>query len=216
MADKLCDALLECIDASYHFEVSLGRDETCGISRSSIELKFNEETLHTIDIGCNKKTLGTVDLAVKASKATAVACTFLALDRKVYLNKFEISKKTPLEKILEFVLSTGDDRCRALNLLLELAKVELGNLSFLKRNCGDLVETTIKIIFSKKRQENEEKTRNSEEQQEEIDFFSQRFGNRVRNRATTTALSTGAIVLGIGYGVFKALSSEKRRQKENR
>ena len=129
MDQGLCAKILDCIDASTHIEFHWGKDRTL-IGHTSIAVKFNGEPKYTLDFGPSEAQSGTLTSAAQSSKASAAACVALALNKSIFVNGFEFSKNKIERQLLEFAIDTVTGESRAVNLFLELSRIEMGEYHY--------------------------------------------------------------------------------------
>ena len=218
MANLLCDVLLQHINASCHIEFHWRKDRTL-IGHTSIVIKFDRIPLFTVDFGPSEGQSGTSGLVATAAKKSAVACSALAIGSKVCVNGFEFSRTNLERQLLEFAISTAFGKNRAINLLLELSQLEMGDYHVVTNNCRDFVAKAMDIISNNKkryadksddddlyRAQNAQNLHRKELQQVKMEDAA---------KAAGAGVLAGAAVAAIGYGLFKAFSSnDKERQNQ--
>ena len=152
-------------------------------------------------------------------KIYRIACTALAFGSSVYVNGYEISKTKIVEKLLEFALYSKKDKNRAINLLVELSQLKMGDYHFMKNNCRDFVARAMDIIFDNQK-------RYDVDLDDDYCNRSRPINNsqlpRVKDKDVEKVAAVGiggAALVGLGilagYGIYKAVKSiEKRRQNQ--
>ena len=216
MANLLCDVLLQHINASCHIEFHWGKDKTL-IGHTSIVIKFDRISLFTIDFGPIEGQSGTIGSVAMTAKKSAVACSALAIGSSVYLNGFKLSRTKLERQLLEFAISTAFGKNRAIDLLLELSQLEMGDYHVMKNNCRDFVAKAMDIISNnKKRYDNELDECDRYRAQNAQNLHREEMQKvKMEDAAKVVAggVLAGTAVAAIGYGIFKALgSNDKERQ----
>ena len=207
MAHLLCDILLKLIDTSYYIELCWGKDETW-IRHTSIVLKFNGEPFCTIDYGPTEGQFGTIGSVAISSKKSIVACTALAFGSSVYVNDYKISKPKIVGKLLEFALSSRENKKRAIDLLVQISQLDMGDYHLTKNNCRDFVSKAMDII-------SDNKIRYDNDAGEDHNSRSNRLRlRRVENEDNAIGVGGAALIAGLGilagYGIYKAVKSNER------
>ena len=213
MANLLCDLVLRQIDASYYIEFHWGKDRSW-TGHTSIVIKFNGEPLFTLDFGPSDGQSGISGSIARSSKASAIACTALALRSSVLVNGYEFSRTNIEAQLLDFAINTITGKNRAKALLSELSRIEMGNYHYLKNNCRDFVSKAMKIIHDNRKQFGNVSTsgdfRHNRSQQ-----AMQKMKDEDEIKVLAAKVGAGLLLAGGLYGIYKALTyNEKKHENQ--
>ena len=211
MANLLCDLVLRQIDASYHIEFHWGRDRSW-TGHTSIVIKFSGEPLFTLDFGPSDGQSGTSGSIARSSKASVIACTALALRSSVFVNGYEFSRTNIETQLLDFAIDTITGKNRAIDLLLELSRIEMGDYHYLKNNCRDFVSKAMEIIHDNRKQFDDVNTsgdfRHNRGQQ-----AMQKMKHEDESKVLGAKIAAGVALAGGLYGIYKLFTSNEKKHE---
>ena len=194
----LCDPLYKCIQTSNHIEFNWGKDKTL-ISHTSIVLKFDGNARYTIDFGpTSERQSGKFGSFPVSSKR--ISALSLVVGSDVCVNGFNSSKTKLMGQLLEFSISSDVGKNLAIDLLLQLSQIKMGDYRLLKNNCRDFVEIAMDTITANKTTYKQGTSSSGNRNQKEL--------QKLRKKDKTKLATAGAVVLGIaGIGASKAFGS---------
>ena len=222
---NLYDIVLKQIKASNHIGFYLGKDNTW-IGHTSVVIEFDRIALFTIDFGANDGQSGTIGSLATTVAKSAMACSILAPGSSVHVNEFEFSRTQKGRVLLEFAITTDLGKTRAVNLLVALSRIEMGNYHVLNNNCRDFVAKAMDVLVRNKKiydhasnsHDDNSKLQNASNLQcEEM----QAIKDEDREKIVAAGVGAGAALLGIGllgYQIFKAFTwnDSDEKQRHNR
>ena len=162
------------------------------VRHTAIVVKFNEIPVFTLDYGANEtNTTPATRLLYNvagSSQSSATALNFLASGSAITVSPFDFGTTDIVGSILKFALNTEEGRERAVDLLVKLADITMGDYGLTGNNCRDFVSRASEIITS----DEERRAR----VREEI--------NRTKREDVQFVLAAGAVTLA-AIGLVKAL-----------
>ena len=182
------------------------------VRHTAIVVKFDGKPVFTLDYGANETntTLAKRFLynLARALQFSATALNFLASGSAITVSPFDFGTTAIVGTILKFALNTEAGRERAVDLLMKLADITMGDYSLTGNNCRDFVSRASEILTS-------DKETRAQVQQQQI--------NKTKREKVELGLAAGVTAVA-AYELGKALydwmtspsESEQRTSRRQR
>ena len=159
-ASSLCSEILRHINISSDIEFAWSKNKGL-YGHTAIVLKFNGVPVFTIDYGQEGGYFGSSGTTVSrfnpsagssnqalgvSSQVSAVVGALLMPGSDLRVNGFNLSEINTIETIGKFLINSSDKKKIVTDLMVDIAKIKMGEYSALNNNCRHFVEKAIAVI----------------------------------------------------------------------
>lgn len=210
MSATLNEQILKMIEMSSSIEFALSKVNSW-TRHTGIALKFDGIPTFTLDYGANENnsTPAAQILYTLAGSSQASASALNALTRgsDITFSPFGYGSSQIIKKIVKFALNSPAARKRAVDVLLKIAEITMGEYSLVSNNCRDFVDKATDVLT-----ENEENNRRAVQQE--------LAGIRREDAETVVAATVAAVaVVELGSALYDwwntPTSESEQRQTQN-
>ena len=201
----LCSEILRRVNASTVIQFNQSKKRGF-VQHTAIAISFDGIPLFTLDYYPKNDSLPSM-LTGSASSSAGI-CVALATGSDIRINNYHSSDSSIERLLLKFMINTAMGRKRAIDLLKELSKIDMGKYSTFSNNCRDFVEKAIRVLLDNKEEYSPRSFTASTASDRRNHYGDIR---RIRQNDKEKAILAGvgvAAIFGAAYGIYKALNED--------